>query len=141
MSAFLMFLPLFWIKLTIMATREPASREGKSPNSRTVAGTVNTSSINAFLKSYKPEEEGFTTAREMMRIRDGLNLDNLNINGLRKMRDRVVRFYSNLLDKETRYNADGTYAGRTERFYGYNEAMMSVTAVIDDRIFRRGGRV
>lgn len=124
-----------------MATHEPTSRVGESPNSRTVAGTVNGGTINAFLKSYRPEEDGFTSASEMMRIRDRLNLDNLNTDGLRKMRDRVVKFYSNLLDKETRYNADGTYAGRTEKFYGYNEAMMSVTAVIDDRIFRRGGRV
>ncbi len=88
-------------------------------------------SIEGFLKGYRPADDHWTTRAEMTRIQRALRLDGMTQDELIAMRNRVVEYYRGLMENEMRYNADGSFAGRTDKFWDYQQGMMSVTAVID----------
>lgn len=90
-----------------------------------------TESMQEFLNEYTPANEHFTSNEEIARINEVLGLESLDRDGLFHLRNEVVMFYSDAEEKEIKYDENGEYAGRTERFWSLNNAMMSVTAVID----------
>lgn len=84
-----------------------------------------TSDMKNFLKGYSPKEEHFTSIEEIHLVEDNLNIPNYSDN-LRALRNSVVQFYDELIgdgaDKDLRY--------------AYTESMMSVTAVIDNYVYK-----
>ncbi len=94
--------------------------------------------IKAFLLSYTPAESGFTSADEIKLVSGKLGLEKMNNDELREMRNKAVSIYSNAMDKEIKYDENGDYAGRTDKYWDYSEGMMSVTAVIDEVRRRKG---
>lgn len=111
---------------------------GAASSSSRVTGS---SSLKSFLLSYKPEDDMFTSKAEMDLIADKLKFSSLSAEQLRETRNKVVEIYSDAMEKEIQYDEDGKYAGRTEKYWDYNEGMMSVTAVIDNELFKRGREV
>lgn len=83
----------------------------------------------------------FTSQAEMDLIADKLKFSSLSVEQLRETRNEVVRIYKNAMDKEILYDNNGDYAGRSEKYFDYNQGMMSVTAVIDNELFKRGREV
>ena len=75
-----------------------------------------------FLVSYCPEDDMFTTKEEMNYVEENLvnnvNLRNVTKSFLREIRNEVVTYYHNLNKENFDYNR--------------HNAMMSVTAVIDN---------
>lgn len=92
------------------------------------AYNLSQSAIN-FLSSYSPANEHFTTENEIKSILTALKTDIMA--GLRPTRNSVVDFYSDKMDKEIKYDENGEYAGRTNDYWKYNNAMMSVCAALD----------
>lgn len=111
---------------------------GPASSSSRAAGS---SSLKGFLLSYKPEDDMFTSQAEMDLIADKLKFSSLSVEQLRETRNEVVRIYENAMDKEILYDNNGDYAGRSEKYFDYNQGMMSVTAVIDNELFKRGREV
>lgn len=87
-----------------------------------------------FLMNYKPANQGFTGMKEIRAIINALNLDNICDRDMRAMRNRVVEVYTTLMDGEVLFDIQGNFAGRTVKYWEYNNAMMSVCAVIDCRM-------
>ena len=79
-----------------------------------------------FLKEYSPEEKHITSLKEIRLIEDKLNIDNYR-NNLRALRNSVVQFYDELIDKDP---------NNRDMMYAYMESMMSVTAVIDNYAYK-----
>ena len=86
---------------------------------------LNSDMIN-FLKEYSPEEKHITSLKEIRLIEDKLNIDNYR-NNLRALRNSVVQFYDELIDKDP---------NNRDMMYAYMESMMSVTAVIDNYAYK-----
>ena len=85
-----------------------------------------TSDMKTFLKGYSPKEKHFTSIEEIRLVEDNLNITNYR-NNLQALRNSVVQFYDELID-ENPNDRNMTYA--------YMESMMSVTAVIDNYIYK-----
>ena len=104
---------------------------------RTIA-PVSGDGVRSFLLSYTPKEEGFTSNEEIELVAQKLGLNDMNEDELRSMRNRAVSIYNNAMEKEIKYDENGEYAGRTDKYWEYSEGMMSVTAIIDYIRNRRG---
>ena len=74
----------------------------------------------AFLKSYAPVDDFFTSHKEIEQVSEVLNLQHLEREQYRACRNSVVRFYSEL---------------ESNTVNNYMTPMMSVTAVIDSYIY------
>ena len=85
-----------------------------------------TPGMKTFLKGYSPKEKHFTSIEEIRLVEDNLNIANYR-NNLQALRNSVVQFYDELID-ENPNDRDMTYT--------YMESMMSVTAVIDNYIYK-----
>ena len=79
-----------------------------------------------FLKEYSPKEKHITSLKEIRLIEDKLNIAKYS-NNLRALRNSVVQLYNELI------NEDPT---NRNKVYDYMESMMSVTAVIDNYIYK-----
>ena len=80
----------------------------------------------SFLKEYSPKEKHITSLKEIRLIEDKLNIDNYR-NNLRALRNSVVQFYDELIDENP---------NNRNMVYDYMESMMSVTAIIDNYIYK-----
>ena len=87
-----------------------------------------------FLMNYQPANQGVTSMKEIRAIINALNLDNIGDRDMRAMRNRVVEVYTTLMDEEVLFDTQGKFVGRTVKYWEYNNAMMSVCAVIDCRM-------
>lgn len=92
---------------------------------------------NAFLESYRPADSMFTSRAEMTRVERRLKLADKSLEELREKRNEVVAFYRDRMATQ-RYEENGIMR-YGEKFDQYMEAMQSVTAVIDNLIYQRGG--
>ena len=85
------------------------------------------------LKDYTPKDSLFTSGEEMKLIQDTLQLQDRDVLSLRNLRNYVMLCY---LEKAHRYE---------DRFckeaMDLSQAMYSITAVIDDAIWRAGAEV
>ena len=90
-----------------------------------------TDDVEKFLINYHPEDEHMTSEREITLIAKVFNLETLTYDDFIKLRNDVVMFYSHLMDNEIVYGKNGEYSHRTDYYWQYSTAMMSVTAVID----------
>ena len=79
-----------------------------------------------FLKEYSPKEKHITSLKEIRLIEDKLNIAKYS-NNLRALRNSVVQLYDDLM------NEDPT---NRNMVYDYMESMMSITAVIDNYIYK-----
>lgn len=84
--------------------------------------------VKSFLTTYKPESEFVTSLKEIRLVEDNLNIES-HRHELRELRNTVVSFYSSLMDDDLRLQDP-------ERFFAYMNAMMSVTAVIDNYAYK-----
>lgn len=116
---------------------EPKKYISEEGNSKVEGAVRNTSEFNAFLKGYRPKDDHFTTNEEIELVARKLSLEDQDVETLRNTRNRVVRYYSSLMDREIQYNPDGSFAGRSDKYWDYNYGMMSVTAIIDRYMYRR----
>lgn len=91
--------------------------------------------IAKFLMNYQPADEHFTSNDEINMIGKFFNLININREDRQEIRNNVVKFYVHLMDNEIMYDENGKYNGRTDQYWKYSIAMMSVTAAIDYFIY------
>ena len=91
--------------------------------------------IAKFLVNYQPADEHFTSNDEINMIGNFFNLININREDRQEIRNNVVKFYDHLMDNEIMYDKNGKYNGRTDQYWKYSNAMMSVTAAIDYFIY------
>lgn len=87
--------------------------------------------VENFLMNYTPANSHFTSREEIDTIINNMALNTYSYEQLRLVRNAVVEFYTNLMDKEIMYDENGEYAGRTEKYYQYLCSMGSVTSTID----------
>ena len=85
-----------------------------------------TSDMKTFLKGYTPKEKHFTSIEEIRLVEDNLNIANYR-NNLQALRNSVVQFYDELIDENP---------NDRNMTYDYMESMMSVTAIIDNYIYK-----
>ena len=85
-----------------------------------------TSDMKTFLKGYSPKEKHFTSIEEIRLVEDNLNIANYK-NNLQALRNSVVQFYDELIDENP---------NDRNMTYDYMESMMSVTAIIDNYIYK-----
>ena len=93
--------------------------------------------VENFLKNYSPDNAHFTSREEMNTIIENLMLNMYSYDQLRTVRNTVVEFYTNLMDKEIMYDENGEYAGRTDKYFQYLCSMGSVTSTIDYYSYNR----
>ena len=123
-----------------MAKGSGTTRAGSASAPRgLVTGSEN--SLRGFLLGYKPADEHFTSNEEIELVTNRLGLRDLNESETNSLRNRVVSIYRNAMDKEIKYDENGDFAGRTEKYWDYSTAMQSVTAVIDYVKVRKGMEV
>lgn len=89
------------------------------------------SEVKAFLKDYMPVDKHFTSFEEIELVENKLGLKGLSREEIDAIRNTAVMFYDNLMDNEFELN------GRTEKYYDFSTAMMSVTGVIDNYIYTK----
>ena len=111
------------------------TRTSTKENPRGLAGT---GSVRSFLLSYTPKDDYFTSNEEIALITDKLKLSGMTADQLTDMRNQVVIIYRDAMDKEIKYDKDGNFSGRTEKYWEYSNGLNSVTAVIDQLRVRRG---
>lgn len=87
--------------------------------------------IADFLMSYQPADEHITSHPEIYKIGRIFNLINISDEMRQEIRNNVVKFYNRLMDNEIIYDENGKYNGRTDQWWKYSTAMMSVTTAID----------
>ena len=87
--------------------------------------------VKSFLKVYMPEDKHFTSFEEIELVEKQLGLKGLSREEIDAVRNTVVLLYENLMDNEFELN------GRTEKYYDFSTAMMSVTGVIDNYIYTK----
>lgn len=90
-----------------------------------------------FLLSYSPANLHFTTTAEMNLIIERFNLNEISDIEMYNLRNAVVSFFTELMEEEIMFDSNGKYKGRTDKFWTYNTAMQSVTAVIDHVIYSK----
>lgn len=98
--------------------------------------TLNISGIEQFLKMYSPQKKFHTSTKEIKLIETYLGIKDKTIDELEELRNIVVQYYTELLDGEVIYNENNEYIGRTEKYWIYIDSLQSVTAVIDNNIYR-----
>lgn len=76
-----------------------------------------------FLANYRPADKHFTYASEIEQVKNALNLSGMSVESLQDTRDAVVEYYCELQDAEV------------ANYWDLNNAMKSVTAVIDSVIY------
>lgn len=91
--------------------------------------------VKNFLLGYTPADEHFTSKAEMDFITRALDLEHAE--SLRELRNEVVMLYHDEMESEIKFDNNGGFAGRTERYWKLSNAMMSVTAVIDHFAYSR----
>lgn len=80
-----------------------------------------------FLNEYHPKEMGFTSLKEMEKIKSILGISTtVKESELQPLRNSVVRFYSSKME---------TVENDVKRVMTYMDSMQSVTAVIDTMIY------
>ena len=80
-----------------------------------------------FLNEYRPQDMGFTSLKEMKKIKSILGIGTtVKESELQPLRNSVVRFYSDKIDS---VKNDG------KRIMYFIDSMQSVTAVIDTMIY------
>lgn len=95
-----------------------------------------TESVKTFLESYRPESDLFTSIKEIRLVEDNLNIES-HKEGLKPLRNSVVKFYADLMNEEVVNDEAGDiYLKNPDRFFALNNAMMSVTAVIDNYAYK-----
>lgn len=87
----------------------------------------------AFLKLYKPEDQHITNWGEYNLVAKVFDLRTLDRKAICDVRDEVVVFYDGLMDSVREQDR--------AKFWDYNTAMMSVTAVIDDFKWKIGAAI
>lgn len=87
--------------------------------------------ITDFLMNYQPVDEHVTSHEEVYKIGRIFNLINIPHEKRQEIRNNVVKFYNHLMNNEIMYDENGRYNGRTDQYWKYSTAMMSVTAAID----------
>lgn len=85
-----------------------------------------TSDMRIFLRGYSPKEKHFTSIEEIRLIEDKLNIESYR-DRLRVLRNAVIQFYNDLIDE---------HPNDKSMVYDYMESMMSVTAVIDNYMYK-----
>ena len=80
-----------------------------------------------FLNEYRPQDMGFTSLKEMKKIKSILGIGTtLKESELQPLRNSVVRFYSDKMD---------SVGNDVKEVMCYMDSMQSVTAVIDTMIY------
>ena len=90
-----------------------------------------TESQKSFILSYSPKDRMFTSSEEVEKIVEVFNLELMDFEMNRNYRDAVVYFYDDLLKRETIYDENGEYKGRTDKHDFYMLGLQSITAVFD----------
>lgn len=90
-----------------------------------------------FLLNYSPANLHFTSTAEMNLIIEHFNLNKITDIEMYNLRNAVVSFFSELLEGEIMFDSTGKYKGRTDKFWTYNSAMQSVTAVMDHVMYNK----
>ena len=98
--------------------------------------TLNILTIEQFLKDYSPKIKFYTSVEEIERIETTLGIKDKTIDELEELRNIVVSYYTELLDNEIIYNENGEFSIRTKKYFVYLESLKSVTAVIDNNIYK-----
>ena len=81
-----------------------------------------------FLNEYHPKEMGFTSLKEMEKIKSILGIDtDVKESELQPLRNSVVKFYSAKME---------SVENDVKQVMSYMDSMQSVTAVIDTMIYR-----
>lgn len=83
-----------------------------------------------FLTNYCPKDDFFTSNNEIELICDNLEFLGKTIDEFRAIRNSVVKFYTELKDNELNIEKK-----RTDKYWKFHNAMMSVTAVIDNYMY------
>ena len=84
-----------------------------------------------FLYNYCPADTMITSSEEAKRIEEALSLN--EVEDIQTLRNNVVMFYHDKIEAELEGRE-----GWTETAYNFSQAMMSVTAVIDNIKYKRG---
>lgn len=84
-----------------------------------------------FLKGYRPANRMITSEDEIDLISETLNLCELSYDERTHVRNKVVRFYTELSELYIEYDEHGQYKQRLDEFWSIINAMQSVTSVID----------
>ena len=84
-----------------------------------------------FLKGYRPVNRMITSEDEVDLISETLNLCELSFDERNQVRNKVVRFYTELSELYIEYDEYGQYKQRLNEFWNVISAMQSVTSVID----------
>ena len=80
-----------------------------------------------FLNEYKPENRMFTSYKEIYAVKNVFCLSKMNYKELMHLRDNIVLFYGEKLDK-TRFSD-------IKEHDKFMQAMQSITAVIDYQMY------
>ena len=86
-----------------------------------------------FLAGYCPQDQHWTSESEIKAIVKALDLTSMSDEEARNTRKMVQEYYHELQDNEIMIDVDGTYMGRTEKYFQLFTSMLSVMAVIDSR--------
>lgn len=89
-----------------------------------------------FLLNYCPANLHFTTTAEMNLVIERFNLNEISDIEMYNLRNAVVSFFTELMENEIMFDSNGKYKGRTDKFWTYNTAMQSVTAVMDHVMYK-----
>lgn len=89
-----------------------------------------------FLLSYAPKDDMITSSEEVELVEKKLQLG-MQKGWLTELRNEVVRYYRDCMGNEIIYE-DGKFVSRTAKYWRYNTAMQSVTAVIDHFMIKAG---
>lgn len=90
-----------------------------------------------FLVDYTPANRHFTSNEEVDKVAEVLNLKSFtDTEDMRAVRNSVVRFYSKIQKNEMVIDENGDISNLTSKFDDYQQAMMSVTAVIDHFMYK-----
>lgn len=87
--------------------------------------------VKTFLKGYMPEDKYFTSFDEIETIEKTLELKGKTFDEVQAIRNTVVLYYDYLMENECETN------GRTDAWWNFNTAMMSVTAAIDNFLYTK----
>ena len=98
--------------------------------------TFNILTIKPFLKDYSQKIKFYTSTEEIEHIETNLGIKDKTIDELEELRNIVVSYYTELLDTEIIYNENGEFPRRTKKYFVYLESLKSVTAVIDNNIYK-----
>lgn len=84
------------------------------------------------VKDYTPKDDMFTSKEEIDMLNETLGLDKMTIMDLRNLRDMVVMFWGSRM-REERHSNNMKF---TDEYMKLSHAMQSITAVIDNFIYK-----